>query len=81
MDRETAQRVHEKLRESGSITVPSEFVFMDRAALGLGSVFLHLKAEINWYRVFNEMITDFDLAALEKRQHDTLKKFSVPQQA
>lgn len=78
--RDTAQKVHEKLRESGSITVPSEFVFMDRAALGLGSVFLHLKAEINWYRVFNEMITDFDLAALEKRQHDTLKKFGVPQQ-
>ena len=40
--RETAQKVHEKLRAlskaSGSITIPREFVFMDRAALGLGSV-------------------------------------------
>ncbi len=76
--RDTAHKVHQKLRESGSITVPSEFVFMDRAALGLGSVFLHLKAEINWYRVFNEMIADFDLKALEKRQKDVLKKFDIP---
>ncbi len=81
--RETAQKVHEKLRQAsksnGGVTIPREFVFMDRAALGLGSVFLHLKAEINWYRVFNEMIKDFDLAALEKRQKDVLKKFDIPQ--
>lgn len=81
--RETAQKVHEKLREasktSGGVTVPREFVFMDRAALGLGSVFLHLKAEINWYRVFNELIADFDLGALQKRQRDTLKRFDVQQ--
>lgn len=80
--KETAQKVHEKLREAGKagnggVTIPREFVFMDRAALGLGSVFLHLKAEINWYRVFNEMIADFDLAKLEKRQKDVLKKFNV----
>ncbi|HEY8191087.1 MAG TPA: AarF/UbiB family protein, partial [Alphaproteobacteria bacterium] len=60
--RETAQKVHMKLRQSGNgVTVPREFVFMDRAALGLGSVFLHLKAEINWYRLFNDMIDGFDL--------------------
>lgn len=79
--RETAKQVHEKLREAslnnGSVTIPREFVFMDRAALGLGSVFLHLKAEVNWYRVFNEMIADFDLASLEKRQSDVLQKFGV----
>ncbi len=80
--RETAKSVHEKLREAskkdGGVTVPREFVFMDRAALGLGSVFLHLKAEVNWYRVFNELISDFDLAKLEKRQKDILKKFDIP---
>lgn len=76
--RETAQKVHEKLREVGGVTVPREFVFMDRAALGLGSVFLHLKAEINWHRLFNEMIEDFDVKKLEKRQKDTLAKFDVP---
>lgn len=76
--RDTAHQVHQKLREVGGVTVPSEFVFMDRAALGLGSVFLHLKAEINWHRVFNEMIEDFDVNALARRQSDILQKYSIP---
>jgi predicted unusual protein kinase regulating ubiquinone biosynthesis (AarF/ABC1/UbiB family) len=79
--RETAKAVHEKLREASKgnkgVSIPREFVFMDRAALGLGSVFLHLKAEVNWYRVFNEMIEDFDLKTLEKRQKDVLSKFNI----
>jgi predicted unusual protein kinase regulating ubiquinone biosynthesis (AarF/ABC1/UbiB family) len=75
--RDTARKVHQRLRETGGVTVPSEFVFMDRAALGLGSVFLHLKAEINWYRLFNEMIEGFDMEALGKRQKTLLKKFSI----
>ncbi|MDB5490270.1 MAG: Ubiquinone biosynthesis monooxygenase UbiB [Micavibrio sp.] len=75
--RETAQKVHERLRENGGVTVPSEFVFMDRAALGLGSVFLHLKAQINWHRLFNEMIDGFNVTDLAKRQDDALKKFSI----
>ena len=76
--RETAQEVHKKLRDLGSVTVPRELVYMDRATLGLGSVFLHLKAEINWYRVFNEMIQDFDETKLEKRQAEALQKFNIP---
>lgn len=80
--RETAEKVHKKLRElsrgQSGVSVPREFVFMDRAALGLGSVFIHLKAEINWYRVFNELIAGFDLETLRKRQRETLKKFGVP---
>jgi predicted unusual protein kinase regulating ubiquinone biosynthesis (AarF/ABC1/UbiB family) len=80
--RETAEKVHKKLRElsrgKNGVSVPREFVFMDRAALGLGSVFIHLKAEINWYRVFNELIAGFDLETLRKRQRETLKKFGVP---
>ncbi|MBI1301604.1 MAG: AarF/ABC1/UbiB kinase family protein [Alphaproteobacteria bacterium] len=75
--RETAEKVHKRLRELGTIQVPREFVFMDRAALGLGSVFLHLKAEINWYRVFNELIEDFNHDALQKRQDGALKQFQI----
>ena len=67
--RETAEKVHKKLRElskeAGGVSIPREFVFMDRAALGLGSVFLHLKAEVNWYRVFNELISDFDKKSIK----------------
>lgn len=77
--RETATEVHERLRSLGGVTVPREFVFMDRAALGLGSVFLHLKAEVNWHRLFNEMIADFDVTALEKRQKAALKKAGLGQ--
>ena len=76
--RETAEIVHKKLREVGGVKVPREFVFMDRAALGLGSVFLHLKAEINWYRVFNELIEGFDEKKMGSTQKDALKKFSIP---
>ncbi len=75
--RDTAEKVHEKLRVVGGVTVPREFVFMDRAALGLGSVFLHLKAEVNWYRVFNELIDDFSLAKLAKTQSTALKKVGL----
>ena len=52
--------MHRDIRRLGGVTPPREFVFMDRAAIGLGSVFMHLKAEINWHRLFHELIDDFD---------------------
>ena len=80
-ERDTAEKVHKKLRElgkdRGGIAIPREFVFMDRAALGLGSVFIHLNAEINWYKLFNELIQDFDEEALKNRQAKTLKDFGL----
>ena len=75
--RETAQKVHQRLREVGGVTVPREFVFMDRAALGLGSVFIHLQAEINWHRLFEDMIADFDVKALKNRQKTVLDQFDL----
>jgi hypothetical protein len=63
-----AHQVHEALKAHGGVTPPREFVLMDRAAIGLGSVFLRLKAEINWYRLFQELIADFDETALAERQ-------------
>lgn len=70
---EVANRVHRELRRLGGVKPPREFVLMDRAAIGLGSVFIHLKAEVNWYRLFHELIEDFDLEALERRQAETLQ--------
>lgn len=72
--KETAQKVHQMLRDRGGVTVPREFVFMDRAALGLGSVFIHLQAEINWYQLFNDMIQNIDADAMQQRQTDALQK-------
>ena len=65
---EVAANVHGELRRLGGVTPPREFVLMDRAALGLGSVFMHLRAEVNWHRLFHELIGDFDAAALAGRQ-------------
>ena len=67
-----AGKVHAELRRLGGVTPPREFVLMDRAAIGLGSVFLHLKAEINWHRLFEELIEGFDEAAMEGRQATAL---------
>lgn len=69
---DTAAKVHAELRRIGGVTPPREFVFMDRAAIGLGAVFLRLNAEINWYRLFHDLIGGFDEAALAKRQAETL---------
>jgi hypothetical protein len=69
-----ASRVHGELRRLGGVTPPREFVLMDRAAIGLGSVFLRLKAEINWHNLFHGLIGDFDEAQLAKRQRQALEK-------
>jgi predicted unusual protein kinase regulating ubiquinone biosynthesis (AarF/ABC1/UbiB family) len=73
-----ASRVHRELRRIGGITPPREFVFMDRAAIGLGSVFMHLGAEINWHRLFHDLIDDFDEAVLAERQRAALTAAGVP---
>jgi predicted unusual protein kinase regulating ubiquinone biosynthesis (AarF/ABC1/UbiB family) len=59
--RRQAFAVHRALKEKGPVRVPREFVLMDRAAIGLGAVFLHLRAELNFFRLFNEEIEGFDL--------------------
>jgi predicted unusual protein kinase regulating ubiquinone biosynthesis (AarF/ABC1/UbiB family) len=76
--RDVVAEVHREIRRLGGVMPPREFVFMDRAAIGLGSVFMHLKAEINWHRLFHELIDDFDTAALAKRQRTALAAAGVP---
>jgi predicted unusual protein kinase regulating ubiquinone biosynthesis (AarF/ABC1/UbiB family) len=70
--------VQRRLREIGGVTPPREFVLMDRAAIGLGSVFMHLQAEINWHQLFMELIHDFDLDALTRRQTAALEAQGLP---
>ena len=71
---EAASKVHRELKKIGGVKPPREFVFMDRAAIGLGSVFLHLDAKINWYKIFHELIDGFSEAKVEKNQTTVLKK-------
>ena len=76
--REVVQKVHRELRRLNGVKPPREFVLMDRAAIGLGSVFLHLKAEVNWYKIFQDLINDFDPGKLAERQEKILTEASVP---
>ncbi len=50
---------------------------MDRAAIGMGSVFLHLDAKVNWYREFNNLIENFSMQDLHDRQHKMLKNAKI----
>lgn len=72
-----ANKVHAELRKLGGVRPPREFVFMDRAAIGLGSVFMHLKAEINWHEMFHGLIDDFDETTLAERQSAVLKSVEL----
>ncbi len=74
---QVAAKVHNELKKLGGVRPPKEFVFMDRAAVGLGSVFMHLKAEVNWYQIFHSLIDDFNEKELNKRQQKALKLFNL----
>jgi predicted unusual protein kinase regulating ubiquinone biosynthesis (AarF/ABC1/UbiB family) len=66
--RREAFQVKQALEKLGPVTVPREFVFMERAAIGLGSAFLRLGAEMNWRRAFETTLEGFTETALAERQ-------------
>ncbi len=76
--RREAFSVHKALKEKGPVTVPREFVFMDRAAIGLGGVFLHLRARLNWCRMFEDALGSFSLEAVTGRQREAFEATGVP---
>jgi predicted unusual protein kinase regulating ubiquinone biosynthesis (AarF/ABC1/UbiB family) len=76
--RKEAFTVHKQLQEKGPVKVPREFVFMDRAAIGLGGVFLHLAARLNWHDMFNATIEGFVLDEVAQRQQAAFTVAGVP---
>jgi len=64
--------VKQRLRPKGPLTIPREFVLMNRAAIGLGAVFLHLKAELNFHQMFEAEIEGFSRRKLERSQRKAL---------
>jgi predicted unusual protein kinase regulating ubiquinone biosynthesis (AarF/ABC1/UbiB family) len=76
--RKQAFEVHQRLKQLGPVKPPREFVFMDRAAIGLGGVFLHLQAELNFHKLFNEEIENFSLGTVGKRQKTAFEAAGVP---
>jgi predicted unusual protein kinase regulating ubiquinone biosynthesis (AarF/ABC1/UbiB family) len=70
---EAASKVHKELKKIGGVKPPREFVFMDRAAIGMGSVFLHLDAEVNWYREFHSLISGFSQKEMMIKQKNLIR--------
>lgn len=75
--RSVLENVYEGLKRTGGVTIPREFVMLDRSAIGLGSAFLRLGARLNWHKMFCELIEGFDMTDLEKRQRDALSASGV----
>ncbi len=67
-----AFQVKKALETQGPVTIPREFVFMERAAIGLGAAFLRLGAEMNWRRHFEATLEGFSEGALAARQAEAL---------
>ena len=70
--RREAFKVRQALKSVGGIVIPREFVFMDRAAIGLGAAFLHLGARHNWRALFEASLEGFSEEALAQRQKGVL---------
>jgi predicted unusual protein kinase regulating ubiquinone biosynthesis (AarF/ABC1/UbiB family) len=70
--RREAFTVRKLLKERGGVRIPRAFVFMDRAAIGLGAAYLRLRAELNWHKLFEESIADFSEDRLSARQDAAL---------
>ncbi|XSG83396.1 MAG: ABC1 kinase family protein [Methyloligella sp. ZOD6] len=76
--RREAFQVHKALQEKGPVKVPREFVFMDRAAIGLGGVFLHLDSALNYHQLFNQAIAGTGIDAVATRQREAFTATGVP---
>ncbi len=62
-----APRRRRRRRGAPRSAPPREFILLDRSAIGLGSVFLHLNAKLNWHRAFEELIEGFESDILSAR--------------
>lgn len=76
--RREAFEVRKRLKTLGPVLIPREFVFMDRAAIGLGAAFLHLRAELNFGRMFAESVEGFSIETLAERQARALRDVGLP---
>jgi len=72
--RAEAKEVRRRLRQFGPVRLPRAFVFMHRAALGLSGAFLHLRAQMNFHRLFEEALADFSVESVAKRQQALLEQ-------
>ena len=77
--REMGQVMRALKAEGGGLPVPREFVFLERATIGIGSVFLRLQARLNFHRMYEDAIEGFDEAAVARRQAGALEAVGLAQ--
>ena len=65
---DVANKVYKELKKVGGVEPPKEFVFMDRAAVGMGSLFMKLNVKLNWYKLFNNLIKGFSEKSILKQR-------------
>lgn len=51
-------KILSKLKTSRGLSIPKEFIFLDRATIGIGSAILKLGARHNWHKMFEKIIND-----------------------
>jgi predicted unusual protein kinase regulating ubiquinone biosynthesis (AarF/ABC1/UbiB family) len=67
----------QRLREGSTMRPPREFVFIARAIVGIGAAMVHLDANLNWHRMLEELIKDFDANAVATRQLNALAAVGI----
>ncbi len=72
--KELLVKVRKDLKKFGGIKPPKEFVLVDRAAIGLGSVFMNLNSELNWHKKFETLIKGFNENKVLSAQNNVLSK-------
>jgi hypothetical protein len=73
-------QVMRALRAGGrGLVVPREFVFLDRATIGLGGAFLRLGARLNFHRLYEDAIEGFGEETVAERQAGALRAVGLAQ--
>jgi predicted unusual protein kinase regulating ubiquinone biosynthesis (AarF/ABC1/UbiB family) len=67
-----------ELQRGTAVRPARSFVFIARALVGLGAALIHLKARLNWHRLFEDLIADFSVDAVARRQKAALAEAQVP---
>jgi len=72
--RRLAEEVHRLLSRQGGVMPPREFVFLDRAAVGIGAALMRLNVKMNWHQLFMELVKDFHPKKLKEKQKSMKSK-------
>lgn len=68
--RKLSREVAELIAKSGGVRIPREFVFLDRATVGIAGTLLQLRSQNNWHQEFEAMVAHAQPQLISQRQKD-----------